>query len=109
MRFTWRFAKLVELGHIVEKVRSKNAGPFWLTIDIFCGGTESFERISQGVSTDRVAKLFETEPDEMKRFDIPSLNVVKFSLPRPVIQGTAADRDMHGASYAALVAEMTLN
>ena len=100
---------MAELGLIVEKVRSKNAGPFWLTIDIFCGSAEAYRRVSQGVSTDRVAKLFQTDAAEMKRFDIPSLNVVKFSLPRPAVQGTRADRDMHGASFAALVAEMELN
>ncbi|MCG6904267.1 MAG: DUF4387 domain-containing protein [Rhodobacter sp.] len=100
---------MADLGSIVEKVRSKNAGPFWLTIDIFCGSPEAFFRVSQGVSTERVASLFKTDPGQMKRFDIPSLNVVKFSLPRPAVQGTRADRDMHGASYAALVAEMTLN
>jgi len=100
---------LAELGRTVERVRSKNAGPFWLTIDLFCGTAEVFERVSRAVSTERVAGLFGTDPGEMKRFDIPSLNVVKFSLPRPVVQGTRADRDMHGASYAALVAEMTLD
>ncbi len=100
---------MAELGQIVEKVRSKNAGPFWLTIDIFCGSAEAFQRVSDGVSTDRVARLFNTAPEKMKRFDIASLNVVKFSLPRPHVQGTRADRDMHGASWAALVAEMTLN
>ena len=100
---------MASLGEIVEKVRSKNAGPFWLTIDIFCGSAEAFQRVSQGVSTDRVAKLFQTDAAEMKRFDIPSLNVVKFSMPRPAVQGTRQDRDMHGASYAALVAEMDLN
>ena len=97
------------LGNIVEKVRSKNAGPFWLTIDIFCGSEAAFRRVSEGVSTDRVARLFQTESAELKRFDIPSLNVVKFSLPRPQVQGTRFDRDMHGASYAALLAEMELN
>ena len=100
---------MAELGSIVEKVRSKNAGPFWLTIDIFCGSAAAFQRVSEGVSTDRVAKLFQTDADQMKRFDIPSLNVVKFSLPRPAVQGTRADRDMHGASFAALVAELELN
>jgi len=45
----------------------------------------------------------------LKRFDIPSLNVVKFSLPRPAVQGTVADRDMHGASFAALLSELTVN
>mgnify|MGYP002624143415 FL=1 len=97
------------LGDIVDKVRSKNAGPFWLTIDIFCGSAEAYHRVKEGVSTDRVARLFQTDPAELKRFDIPGLNVVKFSLPRPQVQGTRFDRDMHGASYAALVAEMTLN
>ena len=100
---------MANLKDVVEKVRSKNAGPFWLTIDIFCGSAEAYERVVQGISTDRVASLFHMKPDSLKRFDIPSLNVVKFSLPRPAVQGTREDRDMHGASYAALVAEMTLN
>ena len=103
------YANLGNLGSIVEKVRSKNAGPFWLTIDIFCGSAEAFDRVSRGVSTERVAKLFDADAATLKRFDIPSLNVVKFSLPRPAIQGTIADRDMHGASFAALLSEMTLN
>jgi len=100
---------LAELGSIVEKVRSKNAGPFWLTVDIFCGSAQAFERVVSGVSTARVAGLFETDVSEMKRFDIASLNVVKFSLPRPEIQGTRTDRDMHGASFAALIAELEIN
>lgn len=100
---------MTKLGDVVEKVRSKNAGPFWLTIDIFCGSAEAFDRVAQGVSTERVAQLFHADAKTLKRFEIPSLNVVKISLPRPAVQGTAADRDMHGASFATLVAEMTLN
>ena len=100
---------MAELGQIVEKVRSKNAGPFWLTIDIFCGSTDAFNQVVNGVSTERVAALFQTDAAALKRFDIASLNVVKFSLPRPNIQGTRLDRDMHGASFAALVAELDLN
>ncbi len=98
-----------ELGQIVEKVRSKNAGPFWLTIDIFCGTPDAFARVQGGVSTDRIAQLFKTTPDQIKRFDIADLNVVKFSMPRPAIQGTVSDRDMHGAGWAALVAELEVS
>ncbi len=65
--------------------------------------------MTQGVSTERVASLFHTEPDQLKRFEIPSLNVVKFSLPRPQVQGTRFDRDMHGAGWAVLLAELDLN
>ena len=98
-----------ELGKLVEKVRSKNAGPFWLTIDIFCGNSEAFETIVNAVSTERIAKLLGSEPASIKRFDIASLNVVKFSLPRPNIQGSIRDRDMHGASWAALISELEIN
>ena len=97
------------VGDIVEKVRSKNAGPFWLTIDIFCGSPAAFTRLSTGLSTDRVAALLKANPEKVLRFDIPALNVVKFSLPRPHIQGAVADRDMHGASFAPLLAALELN
>ena len=49
------------------------------------------------------------DADLIKRFEIPGLNVVKFSFPRPEIQGTRQDRDMHGASWAVLIAEMQIN
>lgn len=99
---------MAELGTLVEKVRSKNAGPFWLTVDIFCGSPEAFVRVTTGLETARVAHLFGVEPQAMKRFDIPDLNVVKLSVPRPVVQGTRADRDMHGAGWAVLVEEMEI-
>ena len=100
---------MAELGHIAEKVRSKNAGPFWLTIDIFCGNATAFERVSKGLASDRVASLFRMDADQLKRFDIPDLNVVKFSLPRPAVQGTRADRDMHGAAWAVLLEELEID
>lgn len=97
-----------EVGSLVEKVRSKNAGPFWLTVDIFCGTGEAFERVRDGLATETVARLVDTPLQTLKRFDIDDLNVVKFSLPRPAVQGTTEDRDMHGAALAALIAEIEI-
>lgn len=96
---------LARLGDIVQKVRSKNAGPFWLTIDIFCGDTDRFEQVVETLATRQVAQLFGVATQEIRRFDIANLNVVKFSLPRPSVQGARQDRDIHGASWAALLAE----
>ena len=96
------------LGDLVLKVRSKNAGPFWVTIDVFCDRRDVFDRLVSDLSTERVAALYQVAPGQLKRFDIPDLRVIKFSLPRPVVQGSAHDRDMHGAQYAALLEEMTL-
>jgi len=97
-----------ELREIAEKVRSKNAGPFWVTIDIFCGNKDAFDRVQKGLKTDVVAARFDTPAQLLKRFDIAALNVVKISVPRPNVQGTAADRDMHGAAWAAMVADLDI-
>lgn len=98
----------MKLSEKILKVRSKNAGPFWVTIDIFCGTDAAFADVSQTLQTEAVARLYATDLDLVKRFDIPDLKVVKFSIPRPVVQGSAADRDMHGAQWAHLLAEMDL-
>jgi len=97
---------MTTLGSIVQKVRSKNAGPFWLTIDIFCGSQDAYKQVLSQLKTVEVAQVLGANSQDLKRFDIPSLNVIKISLPRPTIQGAIRDRDMHGASWAALIAEM---
>ncbi len=97
-----------ELGQIVEKVRSKNAGPFKLTIDIFCGSRENYDTVNLALSTEKIAARLQTDPQRLQRFEIPSLNVIKFSFNRPQVQGSIHDRDMHGASWAALVAELKI-
>ena len=91
------------------KIRSKNAGPFWLTIDIFCDGAETFHNVCRMATRERVAAKLGTETEDLNRYEIADLNVLKFSLPRPTIQGTRYDRDMHGASYANLLTELLDN
>ncbi len=98
-----------EVGAIAKKVRSKNAGPFWLTIDIFCGDHDAYQQIVRGLSTDRIAQALQADPKVFKRFDIDALNVIKISLPRPVVQGHKTDRDMHGAAWATLISEIEIN
>ncbi|MBT8425971.1 MAG: DUF4387 domain-containing protein [Silicimonas sp.] len=97
-----------EVRTIVEKVRSKNAGPFWVTIDIFCGTPEAFARIAGDLRTSEAARVLGVPTQELKRFDIAELNVVKLSAPRPAVQGTIRDRDMHGAAWAVLIAGIDL-
>lgn len=91
---------------LAQDVRSKNAGPFWITIDLFCADETAFQRLTQALTTQAVAHALQTPPDALQRFDIASLNVIKFSAPREIIQGARADRDMHGASYAVVIKEL---
>jgi hypothetical protein len=100
---------MARLDELVLKVRSKNAGPFWLTIDIFCGSAEVFEKVSRALTLERVAGLYGQPAENVKRFEIPDLNVLKFSFPRPAVQGSRFDRDMHGAQAANILADLELD
>lgn len=99
---------MTTLGQIAQKIRSKNAGPFWLTVDVFCGDGAAFLKISERLNVDEIAEVFQISASDLKRFDLSDLNVIKLSMPRPSVQGTASDRDMHGASYAQILSEMPM-
>ncbi len=98
----------MRVGEIAAKVRSKNAGPFWVTVDVFCGSAEAYRTLAPRLSTAAVARLYGQPEQLLKRFDIADLHVIKVSFPRPVVQGSRDDRDMHGAQWAHLLAEMEL-
>jgi hypothetical protein len=99
---------MTQVSDIAFKVRSKNAGPFWVTVDVFCGSQTAYDTLRAGLKTEAIAALYHQPIDALKRFDIPALNVIKFSFPRPVIQGHRTDRDMHGAQWSTLLAELCL-
>ena len=87
-------------------VRSKNAGPFWVTIDLFFKDTESFRKYhaSKAISPLRIAEAYSVDPAQVKYFPIENLNAVKISFPRKTPQGGTVERDMHqGQQYARLL------
>lgn len=97
-----------KLSEIADRLRAKNAGPFWLTLDIFCPDAEAYGRVARGLSTAEVARVYGMPAQLLKRFDIPALNVVKISMPRPTVQGSREDRDMHASQWAWLLADLQI-
>jgi hypothetical protein len=97
---------LSTLGEKVSRIRSKNAGPFWITIDIFCGKKEVYKDVCMNLDNSKIANLLRVKGQDLKRFDIEQLNVIKLSFPRKIPQGHILDRDMHGAQIAVLLSEM---
>ena len=85
------------VGDLATLVRSKNAGPFWLTLDIFCDSETAYNTIGAPdvITPQRIADLYDTAPDVVRIYRLPELGVVKISFPRPTVQGAIADRDMH--------------
>jgi len=91
---------------VCHHLRSKAAGPFWVTIDLFFDGPENFAKYSESpaLSSERIAELYSTDAKWVKRFSVARLNVVKISYPRTSPQGGMVERDMHcGQQYVRLL------
>ena len=91
-----------KLTSLTKIIRSKNAGPFWVTVDIFFKNKKNFIYVSENLKNEKISKILQIDNSRLKRFDIKDLNVIKFSFPRANIQGSRLDRDMHGASFSTL-------
>ena len=86
-----------KLRDVCRHIRSKNAGPFWVTVDLFFKDDEAYR--TYGADPALSAALFEhlygAPADEVKVFRIDTLNTVKISYPRTSPQGWRGERDMH--------------
>ena len=96
------------LSKITKNIRSKNAGPFWVTVDLFFKDKDSFFYACKNISNEEVSNILKIKSNHLKRFDIENLKVIKFSFPRTNIQGSRLDRDMHGASFAVLFEKLSI-
>lgn len=85
------------LGQLATKVRSKNAGPFWTTIDAFFADRSAYDRaIASSVTKPAtIAERYAVTSEVVRIFKLPDLLAVKISFPRPSAQGGVGDRDMH--------------
>ncbi len=92
---------------IARYVRSKNAGPFWVTIEIFCETPEDYELIknSKNITAQKVSELYHVDAGKVKVFYIDNLNVIKFSFPRPQPQGHKYENDMHAGQQYIFLAD----
>jgi hypothetical protein len=98
------------LRSLAQVVRSKNAGPTMLTLDLFMNDAQAYERamVSAALQPDAVAALYGVAPTEVQRYLLPELHAIKFSLPRALCAGTPGDGDVYGAQQHGPLLEVML-
>ncbi len=99
------------LGDLAQLIRSKNAGPFWTTIDLFFATDADYRRAAApGVLTEqRIADAYRVDPNQVRLFRLPAIRVIKTSFPRRVTQGAFADPDMHGGQQHVPLAALAVS
>lgn len=97
---------MTTLKDVCRHIRSKNAGPYWVTVDLFFQDADAFRRHVDGaaLSSENIGRIFGADPKLVRRYPVPSLHVLKISYPRGSAQGGVVERDMHcGQQYVRLL------
>lgn len=87
-----------KLANIASLMRSKNAGPFMLTIDIMFDDLSVYDRVkaSGAISRAVVAEKYGLSENKVMFFYCDKALAIKASIPRPITQGDIGDSDGHG-------------
>ncbi len=91
--------KSVPLSGLASIIRSKNAGPFRITLDVLFADPEKYElvRDSGGVTRESVAAAYRIDPSEITSFfNVDMANAIKITLRRPRGQGNFGESDIYG-------------
>ena len=94
---------MAKIKDIAQVCKSKNAGPFEVTIDVVFQDKAMFERVKKtGVlGPELMAKLYHVKPSEVLFTVYDAGNAFKATLPRRIPAGDIGDTDVYGAQQHA--------
>lgn len=92
--------KYVNLSDIAQVIRSKNAGPFEITLDIIFGDKDIYKKVKATgiINKALIAKLYKISEEKIVTFlYYDAANAIKATIVRPKPQGSIGETDMHAA------------
>lgn len=85
--------KLMEYTKIL---RSKNAGPLYITFDLIFHNCEDMEYVAQRLKKEDVAAAYGTDADKIEIISYAVVNSIKITFPRKTVSGNLDDNDIYG-------------
>jgi len=92
------------LRDVASVIRSKNAGPYELTLDVILKDREMFDKMkASGVINEAViARLYKIPvTDVLSIVYFPNALAIKATIVRPLASGNMGERDVYGAQQHA--------
>ena len=94
---------MAKLRELAKACKSKNAGPFELTLDIMFDDAATFEKVRRtGVITPQlIAALYRVPVEAIVFTEYPPAFAFKATIPRRIPSGAVGDTDVYGAQQHA--------
>lgn len=89
----------MKLIDIAKVIRSKNAGPTTLTLDILFNDESGYLRAlnSPALQPAAIAPLYGLRAEQVELIPYPAAIAIKISMDRKIVAGNPGDRDVYGA------------
>jgi Domain of unknown function (DUF4387) len=100
----------MKLADIAQVIRSKNAGPRRLTLDLMFANDTDYQRVAQSPSLSRenIGMRYGVAASDVTVIPYPAGRAIKIVLARPIMAGDPGDRDVYGAQQHAPMLEMEI-
>ena len=85
--------KLIDYTKIL---RSKNAGPLFITFDLIFNTNEDMRYVAERLTKEQIAKAYDVSPEKIDIIVYSVVNSIKITFPRKNISGSLADTDIYG-------------
>ena len=95
---------IVRLVDIAGVIRSKNAGPYELTLDIIFNDAKWYDKVKQAgvINIDLISKIYGImEKDVLNIINFDPAAAIKVTLKRPITSGDIGETDVYGAQQHA--------
>jgi len=98
---------LIEAARVV---RSKNAGPLKVTVDLMFDDRDGYERARQSpaLSAANVARLYGLDEAQVEVLPYPPALAIKLVMERAIVAGNPGDSDVYGAQQHGPLLELEL-
>jgi len=92
---------MTTLGDMVEILRSKNAGPFHLTVDFLFDDESKYQKVKNAgiLQEEKISKLYRVNKDDVRIYYYDKARGIKVTIPRRVSSGSIYDTDVYGAQH----------
>ncbi len=89
----------MKLIDIAKVIRSKNAGPTTLTLDILFNDEVGYQRAvnSPALQPAAIAPLYGLRTEQVELIPYPPAMAIKIAMDRKIVAGNPGDRDVYGA------------
>jgi hypothetical protein len=99
--------KLIDVARVI---RSKNAGPTTLTVDLMFNDEAGYKRAlaAPSLAPPEIARLYGLEPSQVEVIPYPPAVAIKIVMDRMLVAGDPGDRDVYGAQQHAPLLEVEI-